>query len=204
MQQQIADAAAKPGEDVLLSFASDTVAFYGRLAASRYLSKRAISSALHDDSPETAGAWQMDVALRDAEFNNVALSRQETATALTTVSTRDVSILAALTLARIGDTAKAKRIADDLAARFPLNTVIHRHWLPTIYASIDLIAEIRPEPSNSSKQHGTTNSARPFLNSRSAARSIPCMSVARPTCRCIRARRRQKSFKSIWITPALR
>ena len=138
MQQQIADAAAKPGEDVLLSFASDTEAFYGRLAASRDLSKRAIGSALHDDSPETAAAWQMDVALRDAEFNNVALSRQETATALATASTRDVSILAALALARIGDTAKAKRMADDLAARFPLNTVINRYWLPTIYASIEI------------------------------------------------------------------
>ena len=138
MQQQIAAAAAKPGEDVLLSFASDTEAFHGRLAASRDLSKRAISFALHDDSPETAAAWQMDVALRDAEFNNVALSRQEAATALTTASTRDVSILAALALARIGDTAKAKRIADDVAVRFPLNTVINRYWLPTIYASIEI------------------------------------------------------------------
>ena len=138
MQQQIADAADKPGEDVLLSFASDTEAFHGRFAASRDLSKRAIGSALRDDSPETAATWQMDVALRDAEFNNVALSRQETASALTTASTRDVSILSALALARIGDTAKAKRMADDLAARFPLNTVINHYWLPTIYASIEI------------------------------------------------------------------
>jgi eukaryotic-like serine/threonine-protein kinase len=138
MDRQIADAGAKPGEDVLLSFASDTEAFKGRLAASRDLSTRAVGSALHNDSPETAAAWQMDLALRDAEFNNVALSRQETASALTTASTRDVSILAALALARIGDTAKARRIADDLAERFPLNTVINRYWLPTIYASIEI------------------------------------------------------------------
>ena len=138
MQEQIALAAAKPGEDVLLSFASDTEAFHGRLAASRDLSKRAAASALHNDSPETAAAWQMDLALRDAEFNNVVVSRQETASALTTASTRDVSILAALALARIGDTGKAKRMADDLAARFPLNTVLNRYWLPTIYASIEI------------------------------------------------------------------
>jgi ATP/maltotriose-dependent transcriptional regulator MalT len=108
------------------------------LAASRDLSKRAAGSALHNDSPETAAAWQMGVALRDAEFDNVALSRQETASALATASTRDVSILAALALARIGDTAQAKRMADDLAARFPVNTVISRYWLPTIYASIEI------------------------------------------------------------------
>ena len=154
-----------------------------------------LSSALHDESPETAAAWQMDVALRDAEFDNVALSRQETASALATASTRDVSILAALALARIGDTAKAKHLADDLAGRFPLNTVINRYWLPTIYASIEID---RGNPARAVELLQTTpstNSALPFLNSRSAARSIPYMSVARPTCRCIRARRRQKSFK---------
>jgi eukaryotic-like serine/threonine-protein kinase len=62
-------------------------------------------------------------------------NRQE---ALATASTRDVSILAALALARIGDTDQAKRLADDLGTRFPLNTVINRYWLPTIYASIEI------------------------------------------------------------------
>ena len=138
MQRQVADASAKSGEDVLFSFGSDTEAFHGRLARARDLSKRAADSALRNDSPETAAAWQMDVALRDAEFNNVALSRQETTSALATASTRDVSILAALALARIGDTDQAKRLADDLAGRFPLNTVINRYWLPTIYASIEI------------------------------------------------------------------
>jgi tetratricopeptide (TPR) repeat protein len=138
MQRQVADASAKSGEDVLFSFGSDTEAFHGRLARARDLSKRAADSALRNDSPETAAAWQMDVALRDAEFNNVALSRQETTSALATASTRDVSILAALALARIGGTDQAKRLADDLAGRFPLNTVINRYWLPTIYASIEI------------------------------------------------------------------
>jgi eukaryotic-like serine/threonine-protein kinase len=68
---------------------------------------------------------------------SVRLSRQETTSALATASTRDVSILAALALARIGDTVQAKRMADDLAGRFPLNTMINRYWLPTIYASIE-------------------------------------------------------------------
>jgi tetratricopeptide (TPR) repeat protein len=138
MQQQIAAATGKPGEDVLFSFASDTEAFRGRLANARDLSNRASDSALHNDSAETAAAWQMDLALRDAEFHNVALSRREISSALTTASTQDVSILAALALARIGDTEEANRMADDLAGRFPLNTVINRYWLPTIYASIEI------------------------------------------------------------------
>jgi eukaryotic-like serine/threonine-protein kinase len=138
MQKQVTAASAKPGEDVLFSFASDTEAFHGRILSARELSKRAVDSALQNDSPETAAAWKMNAALRDAEFNSVALSRQETIAALATASTRDVSVLAALAFARIGDTERAKGLADDLARQFPLNTVINRYWLPTIYASIEL------------------------------------------------------------------
>ena len=41
MKKQVAATSGKPGEDILLSFASDTEAFYGRLSAARELSKRA-------------------------------------------------------------------------------------------------------------------------------------------------------------------
>jgi eukaryotic-like serine/threonine-protein kinase len=138
MQRQVAEASRKPGEDVLLSFDSDTKAFHGCLGKARVLSKLAADSARRNDSPETAAAWQMDLALRDAEFSNVALARRETASALATASTRDVTVLAALALARSGDTEQAKHLADDLAGQFPLNTVINHYWLPAIYASIEI------------------------------------------------------------------
>jgi tetratricopeptide (TPR) repeat protein len=80
----------------------------------------------------------MNVALRDAEFDNVALSRQEASSALATASTRDVSILAALAWARIGNADKAKTLADALAKQYPVNTAINHYWLPTIYASIEI------------------------------------------------------------------
>ena len=138
MQKQIDAATGKPGEDILFSFASDTEAFHGRLTKARELSQRAISSARRNDSPETAAAWQMNSALREAEFGNTERSRRELASALVTASTRDVNILAASALARIGDTDRANRIADDLAKQFPLNTTLNRYWLPAIYASIEI------------------------------------------------------------------
>ena len=138
MKRQVADATGKPGEDILLSFASDTEAFYGRLESARELSKRAADAAGRSGSKETAAEWQMDAALREAEFDNVARSREEVASALATAPTRDVSILAALALARVGDADRAKQIADDLAERFSLNTVINHYWLPAIYASIEM------------------------------------------------------------------
>src|SRR2546429_6137934 len=82
MQRQVDAAMGKPGEDVLLSFASDTEAFYGRLGGARRLSQRAIESARGSESKETAAAWRMNAALREAEFDNMARSRQEIAPAL--------------------------------------------------------------------------------------------------------------------------
>jgi serine/threonine protein kinase/tetratricopeptide (TPR) repeat protein len=138
MQRQVAASDGKPGEDVLLSFASDTEAFYGRLANARSLSQRAIDSAHRNDSKETAAAWRMNAALREAEFNDAVRARHEIGAALAEAPSRDVSVLAALAFARIGDIDRADRMAHDLAERFPLNTAINRYWLPTIYASIEI------------------------------------------------------------------
>jgi eukaryotic-like serine/threonine-protein kinase len=138
MQRQVAAAAGKPGEDVLLSFQSDTEAFYGRLANARKLSQRAIDSAQGNDSKETAAAWRMNAALREAEFSNTVRARQEIVAALGEAPTRDVSVLAALAWARIGDIDRADRMAHDLAERYPLNTAINRYWLPAIYALMEI------------------------------------------------------------------
>jgi eukaryotic-like serine/threonine-protein kinase len=138
MQRQIASVNNKAGEDVLLSFASDTEAYRGRLSSARELSQRASESARRSDAKETAAEWQMNAALREAEFGNTVRAREQIASALDTAATRDVQILAALAWARIGDTEQAQRTADDLARRFPFNTTINRYWLPTVYASLEI------------------------------------------------------------------
>lgn len=153
MQRQVASATGKPGEDVLFSFESDTAAFYGLLARARRLSQRAIDSANADDSKETAAQWQMDSALREAEFGNLSRSRQEITSALAEAPTRDVSVLAALALSRIGDVSRAESLARDLAERFPLNTAINHYWLPAVQASI---AMTRKNPAKALEDLRTT------------------------------------------------
>ena len=80
----------------------------------------------------------MNAALREAEFGNIARARREITTALAEAPSRDVSVLAALAFARIGDIDRAGPMAHDLAERFPLNTTINRYWLPAIHASIEI------------------------------------------------------------------
>jgi hypothetical protein len=78
MERQVAWATGKAGaEDVLLSAASDTEAYYGRNGKARDLSRGAIDSAKRNDQKESAALWQMEAALREAELGNSAPARQQ-------------------------------------------------------------------------------------------------------------------------------
>jgi len=141
MERQVEWAAGKPGvEDVLLSYQSDTEAYYGRLVKAQDFSRRAVDSAVRDDSKETAAMRQVNAALREAEFGNAAAAKQGVATALALAPGRDVKLFAALTLARSGDTARAKAISEELEKNYASNTILKVYWLPTIKAAMELNA----------------------------------------------------------------
>jgi len=139
MERQVAWAQGKPGsEDLLLSYQSDTEAYYGRLVKARDLSRRAVDSALRNGSKQNAALWRVNAALREAEFGNAAVAKQEIAAAQTLGGGRDIMVLAALAWARIGDTTRAKSIAEELEKKYPSDTIMRFYWLPTISAAIEL------------------------------------------------------------------
>jgi eukaryotic-like serine/threonine-protein kinase len=139
MAQLVAWGAGKPGEeDSLLSAQSDTEAYYGRMGKAREFTRRAVDSAVRNDSKETAAIWQMSASLREAEIGNVDLARQGVAAALALSAGRDVKVEAALTLARAGDAPRAKALAEELETTYPTNTLLKLYWLPTINAAIEL------------------------------------------------------------------
>jgi eukaryotic-like serine/threonine-protein kinase len=141
MERQVAWAAGKPGsEDLLLSFQSDTEAYYGRLVKARDFSRRAVDSAVRNDSKESAALWQVDAALREAEFGNAAVAKQDVAAALELSPGRDVKLLAGLTLARFGEGARAKGIVEELEKNYGSDTMLKIYWLPTIKAAMELNA----------------------------------------------------------------
>jgi len=139
MEQQLAWGTGKPGaEDPLLSAQSDTEGYYGRLGKARDFSRRAVDSAVRSDSKETAALWQVNAALREAEYGNPVMAKQGVTAALALGPGRDVKVLAALTLARVGDSARAKKMVQSLEKSDSLNTVLKLYWLPTIRAAIEL------------------------------------------------------------------
>jgi tetratricopeptide (TPR) repeat protein len=139
MKQQMVWGAGKPGaEDPLLSAQSDSEAYYGRLTKARDFSRRAADSAVRADSKETAALWQVNAALREAEFGNATAAKQDLTSAMALAPGRDVKVLAALTSARVGEIARAKTMVEDLEKNNPSNTVLKLYWLPTLKAAIEL------------------------------------------------------------------
>jgi tetratricopeptide (TPR) repeat protein len=137
MQHQATWAAGRPGaEDEMLSAQSATEAFSGRLARARELSRQAVASARRNDQKETAIMWETTAALQEAELGDTARTNAVASSALPVAS--NIQALAAMELARSGDTVQAEKLAGEMARRFPLDTMINRYWIPTIRASIEI------------------------------------------------------------------
>jgi DNA-binding winged helix-turn-helix (wHTH) protein/tetratricopeptide (TPR) repeat protein len=137
-ERLLTDAAGKEDQQYLQSTHSDTEAYYGRLAKARYFSRRAVESELRAGSREAAAFWQVNAALREAEFGSPALARRGVAAALAPASSWQVSVQAALALARIGDTARAKAMVQEMEKDNPSHTRLNVYWLPTIKAAIEI------------------------------------------------------------------
>jgi serine/threonine protein kinase/tetratricopeptide (TPR) repeat protein len=139
MARLVSAAMGKPGaEDMLLAAQADTEGWYGKLKNAHELTGRAMDSAQHNDAKESAAGYQAEAALREVEAGNREQVRAEAKAALKLAPNRDVRAMAALALARAGDTAGAEKLAVELDKTFPLDTLVQRYWLPTIRAAVAL------------------------------------------------------------------
>jgi serine/threonine protein kinase/tetratricopeptide (TPR) repeat protein len=139
MQRQIESAAGNlSAEAPLLQQQADTDAYYGRLERARQATQRAVVAAKRNGAIESAALWLASGAYREALFGNAAEARQLANEALALSPGRDVRIAAALTLAELGEAAMAKKIADQLNAELPLDTITQSYWLPSIRATLAL------------------------------------------------------------------
>jgi tetratricopeptide (TPR) repeat protein len=139
MAQFAAAATGKPGtEDLLLAAQADTEGWFGRLKRADEYTRRAMTSAERNDAKETAGSYQAAAALREVESGNLQKARAEANGAMKLAPNRDVKAMAALVLARAGDTTEAEKLAGELDKTFPLSTLVQRYWLPTIRGAIAL------------------------------------------------------------------
>lgn len=139
MKAQVAWAMGKSGdEDTLLSMDSDTEAYYGRVARARSLTQQSVDSAIHAGYPETAALWQVNAALREAEWGDFPAARAGVDAALKLSQGRDVKLIAAFTLARSGDVQRVKPLVQELKRDYPTDSLLKLYWLSCIDAALAL------------------------------------------------------------------
>jgi len=151
-------------EEQGFGLASDTAAYAGQVGKARELSRQAVNSAIKADDKESAAVGLATFALQQSAYGNPIEARQIAAEALRLSPTAPGAMAnAALAYAMTGDTARAQRLADDLAKRYPLGTQMQSLWLPTIHAIVALQPKrFGARSKRVAIQHGGRVGARPI------------------------------------------
>jgi Flp pilus assembly protein TadD len=123
-------------EDTFFNVEAGTNAYFGRMAKSREFARRAADSAIAAGEKETAAEYLGSMAIRDALAGDSANARQAAVAALALSKGRDTQPLAALAYALTNDSVRAQSLADDLAKRFPQDTIVQAIYAPLIRAQI--------------------------------------------------------------------
>jgi len=108
------------------------------LKLARQATQRAVAAAKRDGANESAALGLASGAYREALLGNAAEARQLANEALALSPGRQVRIAAAMTLAEVGEAAQAQKMAEQLNAESPLDTIIQTYWLPSIRAALAL------------------------------------------------------------------
>jgi eukaryotic-like serine/threonine-protein kinase len=131
--------AGKPEENLVLSLASDTEAYRGRMGRARELTKQSVDSAIRVDSKENGAIWLENSAVREAAFGNLTDAKQAAGEGLKLVpANQGVEVEAALASAMASDAAQSESLTRDLKKRYPLDTQVQSLWLPAIQAQLAL------------------------------------------------------------------
>jgi eukaryotic-like serine/threonine-protein kinase len=139
MAEQVSWATGKPGkESVMLGLEAATAAYAGKLRKARDFSRQAASSARNAGDKEMTADSEAAAALWEALYGNAVQAKQHVADSFAILSGRDNQYVAAMALALVGDSVRAKNLADDLDKRFPDDTVVRFNYLPTLRGQLAL------------------------------------------------------------------
>ncbi len=138
MQQQLDWAGGKPDEYVALDWQTGAATFVGQWQKAQEFSRRAIDLAARGDNREVAARYATEQALRSAVFGDCRLAKASATQGLAFGRGRLPLERAGLALALCGVPQQAQSLADELARRFPEDTISNEIWQPLIRAALQL------------------------------------------------------------------
>jgi serine/threonine protein kinase/tetratricopeptide (TPR) repeat protein len=136
--QRLRDKVAGTGdESYLLELACSVKYFQGQVRAGRDLCNQTVqkSEAELKDFPASVRGFEGAIG---GEFGNTEEARRQAEQALAMTDNNDINALAALTLARTGDAARADKMITALARQDPNNTMFNNGLVAVVRAAIEL------------------------------------------------------------------
>jgi tetratricopeptide (TPR) repeat protein len=135
MKRQTALARGKPEvEDWISHLQALVLARAGRLDAARQSARHAIELAAAAGRAERAAVRETAAAVWEGLYGNATAATRSAMHILEVAQGRHVSYAAALALAIAGEQSRVQLIADDLERRFPEDTSVRFHYVPTLRA----------------------------------------------------------------------
>jgi DNA-binding winged helix-turn-helix (wHTH) protein/tetratricopeptide (TPR) repeat protein len=139
MESQASSAAGKPEiENLLLALDADTAAYFGQLGKARALSQRASESAERAGKRETSALYYVSSAVREALMGNANRAQKLATIARKYPAGRDVVYGIALASLYADDLKGGQAATEELAKRFPEDTVVRCNYLPALRAKLAL------------------------------------------------------------------
>jgi serine/threonine protein kinase len=121
-------------EDWMRDKEAAVLAYSGHLRDARRMSRRAIELARGKGRPESAAQIEAAAAVREALFGNPSEASRFVAPAHGFSNWRDAEYGAALALALAGNSSRAQTTAEELARRFPEDSMVKLSYVPVLRA----------------------------------------------------------------------
>ena len=138
LKKEIDWATGRPEEYAAQSWQAGAAAFSGQLRKAREFSATAFDMAQRRDLKEVAAQIAAGAAARDAQFGDCSRVKEQTAKALQLSHDRITLSLSAQSLAICGDTGQPKVFIDELARRFPTDSLVNQVRIPLIEAQLEM------------------------------------------------------------------
>ena len=138
MQQQLTWASGRLDAYMALDWQNASAAFAGRWRRAQDFSRRSIDLAERSDAKEVAARYAAEAALRGAVFGQCAQTRAAVAQSMTLERNQVSLTRSALALALCGEVSQAQSLIEELAKRYPRDTLVNRLWLLAIRAALEL------------------------------------------------------------------
>ncbi|MGH9861810.1 MAG: tetratricopeptide repeat protein, partial [Candidatus Acidiferrales bacterium] len=138
MQRHADWAKGKSAEAPLQSIQAGIAAGSGQMQKSRELVRQAAEIARRYNLGESAATWEADLAVSEALCGDLGRARAMAKSMLASPGGVRAKATAAFALTLAGEVGPAQAIVDEVARRFPTNTILQNVQVPSLRAAIEL------------------------------------------------------------------